>query len=333
MARLLTLISILATTILWPSIVYAVDAGVIHGSVSHWPSDRDVPIEATVTLLISHGNENRSSASASLSADNEFQFSGLNTDPTFSYRVVVEHQGGLFPSERLAFTINNVLQVEVPVFSTTLLDSGLRTEDHSILLAARSNRTISAIHMITVELPGDKALLIGQGSVPPIQFGTSEEIVDFQLMEGFEFADVESGSSGFSAGMTLMPGTNNFTYAYSFPWEPSGYEFAVKSIPAGRSLRILTPVDNLLLEGNNVRRGDSVALSGMAVTEWYIDAPQLEIAHKVRLRDPTSLQAFAFIGRIESGVWAGIGVGIFIIVLAISVWRNPSYRNSISRTL
>lgn len=305
----------------------------INGSVSHHPSDRDGPIGAVVTLLVSHGNENRSSLSTSLSDDNQFQFVGLNTDSTFSYTVIVKHQDGLFSSERLAFTQNDVLQEEVTIFSTTLLDPGVRTEGHSILLAARPNRTMSAIHMITIELPGDKALLVGQEAVPPLEFGTSENIVEFQLMDGFQFADLKSGSSGFSVGMTLTPGMNNFTYAYSFPWEPGGHEFAVKSIPDVGPLRILAPVDNLLLEGNNVSRGDNVTLSGMAVTEWYIDVPELETVHNVRLRDPTMLQTVGFIGGIESGVWAGIGAGVFVIVLAISIWRNTPYRNSTTRTL
>ena len=87
------------------------------------------------------------------------------------------------------------------------------------------------------------------------------------------------------------------------------------------------------MEGNNVRRGENVALSGMAVTEWYIDVPELEIVHNVRLRDPTTLPAVAFIGGMESSMWAGIGVGVFVIVLAISIWRNPSHRNSTIRTL
>ena len=333
MARLLTLISILATTIFYPSSIYARDTGVINGSVSHHPGDRDGPFGATVTLLVSHGNENRSSVQTSLSDANEFQFSGLSTDPTFSYIVIVEHQEGLFPSERLVFTQNDMLLVEVPIFNTTLLDPGMRTEGHSILLAARSNRTITAIHTITIELPGDKALLVGQETVSPIEFGAPENIVDFQTMDGFDFADLKSGASGFSVGMTLTPGTNNFTYAYSFPWEPGGHEFPVTTIPDVGALRILAPVDNLLVEGNNVRRGENVALSGMAVTEWYIDVPELEIVHNVRLRDPTTLPAVAFIGGMESSMWAGIGAGVFVIVLAISIWRNPSHRNSTIRTL
>ena len=327
MARLRVALVALAILLLAPSVAGAEGHGVITGQLENRTPTGEIPTEATVTLRVFHGQEFDRNETVVSSADGSFEFSGLDTGPTSAYRVLAEYQGGLFASDPVTFTAAESVQVTVAVYNTVTVDPGLRTASHSLVLTSGGDRSLGALHVVTLDLPGDQALVVGGDAGPAIEFVTSPEIIDFRALEGFEVAELEGLPTGFSATMTLKPGPNQFTYSYIFPWEPGGTELAVGSIPPIGELQILTPVGDLVVEGDSVRSGEELEFQGMALAGWSVDASAPGAANHVWLRKPGSVGILAAVGRVPAGVWGGLGVAVFGSVLALSIWRGTSLRN------
>jgi hypothetical protein len=321
-------VALLALAILFlaPSVVLAEDHGVIAGTLENRTPGGTIPAGSTVTLRVFRGHEFDRYETVVSSADGSFVFSGLGTGPTSAYRVLAEFQGGLFAGDTIAFANEDSVQVVVPVYETVTADPGLRTTQHSLVLTSGGDRSLGALHVVTLDLPGHHALIVGGDAGPAIEFVTRPEVTDFRALQGFAVAELEGNPSGFYVTMTVTPGANQFTFSYVSPWDPGGMELAVGARPAIGALQILTSAGDLVVEGDSVRPGEELDFDGMGLESWFVDAPTPGAFNFVWLREPRSFGPLAAVGRVPAGVWGGVGVAVFGLVLAFSAWRAPTLR-------
>ncbi len=328
MARSRIALLALAILLLAPSVALAEEHGIITGRLENRTPNGAIPAFATVTLRVFEGQEFDRYESVLSSADGSFVFSGLATGPESAYRVLADFQSGLFTGDPITFAGADAVQVVVPVYDTVTVDPGLRTTQHSLVLTYGGDRSLGALHVVTFELPGDRALTVGGDSGPAIEFVTRPEVLDFRALQGFEVAELEGNPSGFSAMMTLIPGPNQFTFSYVFAWDPGGMGLVVGARPPIGELQILTPAGDLVVEGESVRPGEELDFEGMALESWLVDAPVPGASNHVWLREPRSFGPLAAVGRVTAGVWGGVGAAVFGLVLALSAWRAPSLRHT-----
>jgi hypothetical protein len=328
LARLRIALLAFAILLVAPSVVLAEDHGVITGRLENRTSGGTISAVSTVTLRVFQGQEFDRYETVVSSADGSFVFSGLDTGPNSAYRVLAEFQGGLFASGTIIFDGAESVQVVVPVYDTVTVDPGLLTTQHSLVLTSGGDRSLGALHVVTLDLPGDHALIVGGDAGPAIEFVTRPEVTDFRALQGFEVAELEGNPSGFYVTMTLVPGPNRFTFSYVFPWDPGGMELAVGAHPPIGELLILTPAGDLVVEGDSVRPGDELDFEGMALQSWLVDAPDPRASNLVWLREPRSFGSLAAVARVPAGVWGGVGAAVFGLVLAFSVWRAPTLRRT-----
>ena len=305
-----------------PALALAEGDGTITGRLENLTAGGPLPAGDEVTLRVFQGQESLREDTTLSDADGAFAFTGLETGPEWAYRLLARHGGGTFAGEALAFGDEGALQAIVAVYDTTAVDPGLRTVQHSVVLTPGGDRSMGALHVVTMDLPGDRAYVVGPESGALIEFAMPDEFFRYRALSGFEAAELTDIEMGFGAAMTLVPGPNPFTFSYQFAWDSSGTEFVLGTRPPGGELMLLARAGELTVEGSGVSSDEPVLFEDMALDAWRVDSTAAEGRATVWLQDAGSVGLLAAIGRMGPAVWGGIGVGLFVVLLIVTGWRG-----------
>ena len=317
MARIRLALLALVLLLALPATVGAVGAeGFINGQLQNLTAGGAVPAGAVVTLRAFRDGALDREDTTIAAADGSFTFVALDTGPEWAYRLLAVHGGGIYAGDIFNFAASSVIETTLGVYDPAAADPGLRAVQHSVVLTPGGNRSLGALHLLTLELPGDRAYI-----ATALDFALPAGFFDFRPLGGFEAADLSDTDGGFTAALTLAPGTIELTYSYMFPWAPGGTEMTLAASPPGEATIVLARAGDLTITGATVQIGETVPFQGMTLESWRV-APVASGATTVRLRDPASVGLLAAIGRVPAGDWGGVGTILFGLLLAGAIWRG-----------
>ena len=316
MARIRIALLALVLLLAPPAIAGATGEGFINGQLQNLTAGGAVPAGAAVTLQAFRDGALDREETTIAAADGSFTFAALETGPEWAYRLLAVHGGGTFAGEIFNFAASSVIETTLGVYDPAAADPGLRAVQHSVVLTPGGNRSLGALHLLTLELPGDRAYI-----ATALDFALPAGFSDFRPLGGFEAADLSDTDGGFTAALTLAPGTIEFTYSYMFPWAPGGTEMTLAASPPGEATIVLARAGDLTITGATVQIEETVPFQGMTLESWRV-APVASGATTVRLRDPASVGLLAAIGRVPAGDWGGAGTILFGLLLAGAIWRG-----------
>ncbi len=207
----------------------AQDDGVLAVVVENGTAGAAVPGDLEVELLGFQGQvlagswrELARDATGRLSAD------GLNTDPEWTYVATATYQGLTFASAPVGFDAAASAQTRLLIFEPAAADPGAELADYALVLAREADGTrIRAVHTLTFQLPGDRALLVEPPN-PLLQFPLPPATVGISALAGPAFWQVGPEGRQLLGGATLPPGQATFSFEYQFPWDRAGQELDIR---------------------------------------------------------------------------------------------------------
>jgi hypothetical protein len=324
MARIRIALLAFALLLALPATAGAAGDGVINGRLENLTPDGAVEAGATITLRIFRDGTFDREDTAGAAPDGTFVFAALDTGPEWAYRLLAVHGGGVFAGEVITFGASPVIEATLGVYDPAAADPGLRAVQHSVVLTPGGNRSLGALHLLTLELPGDRAY-----TPTALDFAMPAGFFDFRPLGGFEAAELSDTDAGFAAALTLTPGTNEFTYSYMFAWDPGGSEMTLAAGPPGEATIVLAQAGDLTITGVTVQVEEAVPFQGMTLESWRV-GPAASGATTVWLRDTASVGLLAAIGRVPAGAWGGAGMLLFSLLLALAIARG-GYRRATRR--
>jgi hypothetical protein len=320
MARIRIALLALALLLALPATAGAAGDGVIKGHLQNLTAGGAVPAGVAVTLRVFRNGTFDREDSAVAAPDGTFVFEALDTGPEWAYRLLAVHGGGVFSGDIISFAASPVIAATLGVYDPAAADPGLRAVQHSLVLTPGGNRSLGALHLLTLELPGDRAYIPAA-----LDFALPAGFFDFRPLGGFEAAELSDTADGFAAMLTLTPGTNEFTYSYLFPWDPGGTRMTLAAGPPGEATIVLARAGDLTITGTTVQVEEAVPFQGMTLESWRV-GPAASGATTVWLRDTASVGLLAAVGRVPAGAWGGAGMLLFGLLLAFAIARGGHLR-------
>ena len=215
--------------LLFPSAALAQDGGTITVVVENGTAGAGVPGELEVELLGFQG-EVLAGTWRDLEPDEDGQLvaDGLSTDPAWIYVATTTYQGLSFASEPVSLAEMPEMQARLRIFEPAPADPGALLTEYSLVLAREADGArIRAVHTLTFQLPGDRALAVDPPH-PLLRFPLPPSTTQVSALAGPAAWEVGPDGGELLGGATLPPGESTFSFEYQFPWDRAGQDLGVR---------------------------------------------------------------------------------------------------------
>lgn len=153
---------------------------------------------------------------------------GLSADPSWIYVATTTHNGLTFASQPVSLAERPDSQARLLVFEPAQSDPGAFLTDYSLVLAREADGArIRAVHTVTYQLPGDRALAIDPHG-PLLRFPLPPATTAVSALAGPASWEVGPGGGELLGAATLPPGESTFSFEYQFPWDRGGQDLDVR---------------------------------------------------------------------------------------------------------
>ena len=215
--------------LLLPGTGLAQDGGQLTIAVENGTAGAAVPGDIKVELLGFRG-EALAGTWREFERDQQGRFvaAGLSTDPSWIYVATTDYNGLTFASPPVNLSDDPEAQTRLQIFEPAPNDPGARLAEYSLVLARESDGArIRAVHTLTFQLPGDRALAI----LPPhplLRFPLPPSTTQVSALAGPVSWEVGPDGGELLGAATLPPGESTFSFEYQFPWDRSGQDVDVQ---------------------------------------------------------------------------------------------------------
>lgn len=219
-------------------------SGRIQGRLLFPPSLSAIPPGQEVILHTISSEERIAPRSQPVGTDGLFDFTGLSTDPKYSYLVATQYQGVTYHSERLSLSAENpvINDLVIQVFETTLDDSKLTIQRDHLLIDILPNQ-LRILEVLILENAGEQTIVPHEGSGGRIAyFPLPTGFQGFQASEEILPNSLEADQKGVAFTRPILPGTTQLVFTYSLPYQENSYTFT-KQLPYPTSVVMLLLTD------------------------------------------------------------------------------------------
>ena len=267
--------------------------------------------------------------------DGRFVFEGLETDSQVVYQVKVEHQGALFTGDAFAFSDSNIAQVDITIYDVESDDPGVEIARHVVVYTPQSDTAVRALEIVTLTNPGDRAFAPGQDAANPLSFPLPQGAFNFVVMLGFDPEQVEFGEDSLSIKRPVYPGSNQISFAYSFPWRLDGVDIPRQTPVRTVELVIMAPTEELFLSSDRFRRVEDATIEGRQLWVWRNVEPVAageNLALAIRPPGPSLASRVAAVTSTQWGVASiAVALGSLLVYLVIRLGRSRPARKQTSK--
>ena len=319
----------------WPGAVAADGPGVVVGVVANGTSGSTVPPELPVTLTKYVAGIAVETLNTAADENGEFGFEGLETDSQIVYQVRVEHRGAPFTSDAFAFSGTDVVQVDITIYDVVSDDPGVGIARHVVVYTPQSDTAVRALEIVTLTNPSDRAFVAKPETANPLSFPLPQGAFNFVVMLGFDSDQVEFGADSVSIRRPIYPGSNQISFAYSFPWRLEGIDIPRQTPLRTAELVIMAPAEELFLSADGVQRGDDATIEGRQLWVWGNVEPLAagqNLTLAIRPPGPSLASRVAAVTSTQWGVASiAVALGSLLVYLAVRLGRSRPVRKQTSK--
>jgi len=211
----------------------------------------DAPVSGqTVTLQALMNNQPTTVASASTSGGGRFFFANVTPDPSASYLLTTQYQGGAFATSEITSAQLGAQPVTLHVFDTTTSDANMRVGLATLVVGEPKQRSglIPIAESVTMLNTGRTAYVTsltpsGDKPMSVLRFALPAGATNLVLGVGFATGQVTQVATGLGVGATLPPGKTEFAFAYNIPYAGGTYLLSHTTEYATRQIAALVPTD------------------------------------------------------------------------------------------
>ena len=219
-------------------------------------------------------------------------------------------------------------QVDITIYDVESDDPGVEIARHLVVYTPQSDTAVRALEIVTLTNPGDRAFAPGQDTANPLSFPLPQGAFNFVVMLGFDPEQVEFGEDSLSIKRPVYPGSNQISFAYSFPWRLEGVDIPRKTPVRAVELVIMAPVEELFLSSDRFRRGDDATIEGRQLWIWRNVEPVAageNLTLAIRPPGPSLASRVAAVTSTQWGVASiAVALGSLLIYLAVRLgWSRP----------
>ena len=227
--RAAALLALLALTLLSPATALAQADGVLAVAVQNGTAGAAIPEDIDLELLGFQGEVLSGTwREFERAADDRLTVTGLESGPDWTYVVTAVHRGLVFASDPVGFGDSKFAEAGLVVYEPTERDPGATLNDYSLVLAREADGArIRAVHTLTFQLPGDRALLVEPAS-PLLRFPLPPDTESIAALAGPASWQVGSEGRELLGAATLPPGQSTFSFEYEFPWDRAGQDLPIR---------------------------------------------------------------------------------------------------------
>jgi hypothetical protein len=305
--RRILLLTLLLTLLVGPVTVRAADDGSIGGVVISG-SANSTPV-AGLEVRLTVFDDMKAAADYKTTTDDagNYEFTGLETDLAFSYRLETDFAEMPYVSGFLQFPPDETLiPWDFTVYETTA-DPGVVSlvMAHVIMAAGEGYLSVTEYHVVAngSSLAYVGAMVEGEEWREVLSFAVPEGASALEFAEGLTDIRMWPEGSGFSDGATLRPGMREVVFTYLIPFTEGeksldlGFDYPVNAL-------------NLLVEN----RGIEVSTTLVASEPLVMESSQylVFIGQGIAAGEPINLTL-----KMASGDTGGIGVWVWVLVALI----------------
>jgi hypothetical protein len=204
----------------------------------------------SVTLQMAQGNSSQDLMTVTTDAQGAFLFSNLSTDKTISYAVFALYQGAQYLSDIITLNNNPTQQVNLTVYEATrstdklaILNATALFQEPDILNTKITvSEAFSFKNLDTHTYVGNVASA-NKSKPDALLFSLPPGAKNLKLQKGFTGYQVIQVDRGFATDAALLPGTNEFAFAFDMPYTSSTYDFNYETFLPTVSLSFFVPPD------------------------------------------------------------------------------------------
>ena len=296
------------------------------GVVTNGTSGSTVPDALPVTLTKYVAGVAVETFEDAVDENGRFAFEGLETDSQIVYQVRVEHQGARFAGDPFAFSDSDAVEVEITLYDVDSVDPGIEIARHVVVYTPQSDTAVRALEIVTLTNPSDRAFVAKPEAANPLSFPLPQGAFNFVVMLGFDPEEVEFAADGVSIGRPVYPGSNQISFAYSFPWRLEGIDIPRRAPVRTAELVIMAPAQELSLISDRVRRVEDATIEGRELSVWRNLEPVAageDVALAIKPPGPSLASRVAAVTSAQWGVASvGAALGSLVLYLAIRFGRS-----------
>ncbi len=284
--RRILILTLLLTLLIGPVPVRAAGDGSIRGVMVNGSANGTAVAGIEISLTVFDDMKAAADFKTNIDADGNYEFTGLETDSVFAYRLETSFAEMSYDSGFLQFTEGEtVIPWDIMVFDTTTDGSVVSLAmAHVIMAAGEGYLSVTEYHIVVNE--SDLAYIgaeVGDGTREVLRFGIPAGASALEFNEGLTDVRIWPDGSGFSDGVPLRPSKDGrgrevvFTYLIPFTGEEKpiglGFDYPVSTLNLlveNRGIEVTTT----LVAGEPLVMGSSQYLvftgSGIAAGEMFI---------------------------------------------------------------
>lgn len=309
----------------------AQETGTIKGTVTNGTAGGAALSDSEVSLTAYKGTTESGTQTAKLNPEGQFAFEGLDTAPDITYQASFDHQGAIYYSEPLTFSVDTLEHsIEMKVFDATT-DPAVVTSSarHFLLQPTDGGVRVSEIMILA---NGTDKTFVGSEEAHPgmkttLSFTVPTEAVDLELGDGFIPTHAFPVDGGFVDTWPVFPGGAQRIYSYTIPSSAGSASFTSKIALATEKVNVLMPdvgaevsVSNLPDRSNPDIQGNKyVHLAGTSLAAGTELAFQLDRLPAATSGAPAQGGAPASAGDATGGMIAYIAGSGVIVIMAIAL--------------
>jgi hypothetical protein len=204
----------------------------------------------SVTLQMAQGSNAQDLTTVTTDAQGAFSFSNLSTDKTISYAIFARYQGAQYLSDVITLNNNPTQQVNLTVYEATQSTDKLAIVNATALFhepnIPQKTITISeAFSFKNLDTHTYVGILDAANKSKPnaLLFSLPAGAKNINLQKGFTGYNVVQVDRGFATDAALLPGNNDFAFAFDLPYASSTYDFNYETFLPTVSLSFFVPPD------------------------------------------------------------------------------------------
>ena len=295
----------------------AAEDGVIEGRLVNGTTGGSSVANLEITLDTHLNNAEMALTTTETDAEGHFSFDGLETEPGYSYQVIVTYQEADYYGEGLTFNEGETTKsTEVTVYDSTTSDEAIKVVmSHAIIYIDGDILRILENYVFINE--ADRTY-IGSKEVAPgiretlrfsLPVGASELQPGTGLLEG----SIYTSQNGFVDSMPVLPGDKLVTYSYRIDYSSGAYEF---------SRRVNYPMASfdLLVQGEGTR-----VTSGQLTTEGLLEFEGIFYNHLSGVNFDPGEMLLAQLSNLSGSNEPGIVIWVTLTLAVLAAGVTFSY--------
>ena len=304
--RRILILPLLLTLLTGPVPVRAADDGSIRGVMVNGSANGTAVAGIEISLTVFDDMKAAADFKTNIDADGNYEFTGLETDAVFAYRLETSFAEMSYDSGFLQFVEGEaVIPWDIMVFDTTTDGSVVSLAmAHVIMAAGESYLSVTEYHIVVNE--SDLAYTgveADDGTQEVLRFGIPAGASALEFNEGLTDVRIWPDSSGFSDGAPLRPGTREVVFTYLIP-------FTGEEKPIGLGFDYPVSTLNLLVENRGIEVTTTLAAGEPLVmgSSQYLVFTGADIA---------AGETFILTLKAAGGSGGGIGVWVWVLLTLV----------------